>query len=307
MGGNRKPGAAPLAALLLLSLLWACEVLRQILAPSAAIHLLPAYERRGLLLFLLSLASGALALRHPVPRRQMVRSSLIVGLGLFVVPTVLIDLSGDWIASPFRTALLTLVPLFTVVFEPYAGAADRPQSCYGYIAALAGFAGALCIFPVLVPASIQAAGAFCAVIFAAASVAAAGCKAVAVAQEIPGSLAAMTALACGIAALTDAVVSVFLEHPILTWQALQPEMLWSIAIELPALALLFWLMGRMSAIRMATRYLLAPLLTVAAGAALLQSSLVWRTWIGLLLMAFSAIWILLAPERAEEATGLGFR
>ena len=313
MSGARKRTA--IATLLLLSLLWACEVLRPLVASSSVFSLVPQHERHAIAFLLLAVGAGVVASRRPAPDMRLVRDSLLVGLGLFVIPASLLDLAARWISPLSRTALLTIVPVFAAVFEPYfvpdvktgIDGADRRQSRYALVAALAGAAGALFVFPVELPTSIQAFGAFCAGIFAAASIAAAGCKAVAVIQERPTSLARMTVITSGVVVLFDAGASIVLERSIPTWHALRPEMLWSAAVELPALALLFWLMRRLTATRMATRYMLAPVIAVAAGAVLMQSPLAARTWFGLALMAAGAAWLLLAPATPPEPTGLILR
>jgi len=55
--------------------------------------------------------------------------------------------------------------------------------------------------------------------------------------------------------------SAIVEHQ--QWQSIRPDLLsaaWLAAVEVPALWLLFWLMRHMSATRMTTRFLLAPLI-----------------------------------------------
>jgi drug/metabolite transporter (DMT)-like permease len=256
----------------------------------------------------LAVIAGVVASRRPASDTRLVRESLLVGLGMFVIPAFLIDLAVLRTYPPTRAGLLTLVPLFAVVFEPYIipniDGTDRRQSRFALLAALVGVAGSICIFPVELPSSIQAFAAFCAVILAAASIAFSGCKAVAVTLENPAFLITMAAIASGVAALFNAGASAVLEQPTLAWQTLWPELLWSAAVELPALALLFWLMRRLTATRMATRYLLAPMIAIVAGAVLAQAPI--NTWIcfGVVLMAASAAWLLFAPEARPESTGL---
>jgi drug/metabolite transporter (DMT)-like permease len=248
------------------------------------------------------------ASRRPASDTRLVRESLLVGLGLFAIPAILIDLAALRTYPPTRAVLLTLVPLFAAVFEPYivlsVDGKDSRQSRFALLAALVGVAGAICIFSVELPVSIQAFAAFCAVILAAASIAVSGCKAVAVTQENPASLTTMATIASGVAALFNAGASAVLEQPTLAWSALWPELLWSAAVELPALTLLFWLMRHLTATRMATRYLLAPMIAIAAGAVLVQAPLNSRICLGLALMAASAAWLLFAPEARLESTGL---
>jgi drug/metabolite transporter (DMT)-like permease len=51
---------------------------------------------------------------------------------------------------------------------------------------------------------------------------------------------------------------------------------------------------------MSTRFVLAPLVVVPLGALLIQSTLVPRTWLGLLAMTVGAAYLLFAPEATEE-------
>jgi drug/metabolite transporter (DMT)-like permease len=203
------------------------------------------------------------------------------------------------------------VPVFTLVFEPYVDGGFDRQTRGALLAALASVVGALCVFPVEFPGSAEAGLALCAVILAAACVAAANCKAVVMATEVagkfPASAAAIettTAIAGATAAVAFAVANAVMERPIWKWETLAPELLWSAVVEVPALLLLFWLMSRMSATRTATRYVIAPLLAILIGATLMRSALVPRTWLGLLLMASGAAYLLLAPAEKTESTGL---
>ncbi len=192
-----------------------------------------------------------------------------------------------------------------MVFEPYLGLSSAPRQRAGLLASLTAVAGSLLVFPVATPNSLQSAGAFIAVIAAAASVAAANCHGTAKAstqhRDATGHLAAMAAIAGATGVLTLASASALLEHPVGRWSALAPELIWSAAIGLPALLLLFWLMPRISAPGMATRYVWAPLLALLSGVVLEHAgrAVQPRTWLGLALMATGAGWTLLAPR--EEA------
>ena len=48
---------------------------------------------------------------------------------------------------------------------------------------------------------------------------------------------------------------------------------WTAAVELPALVLLFWLMRRMSAVRMTTRFVVTPLIVNMVGPIVLRPSM----------------------------------
>ena len=90
----------------------------------------------------------------------------------------------------------------------------------------------------------------------------------------------------------------------MTWSALTPELAWSAAIELPGLLLLFWLMRRMSAARMTTRFVLAPFMALLIGAVAMHPSLTLRTWLGMFLIGAGVGWLLLAAEVEPEESAL---
>jgi hypothetical protein len=321
-GKDKRTRVAPIAALLALSLLWACAALRVDLLPSL-VETLPYLERQVLPLALLSMTAGAISIasganwRRSIPGStspgssipgSLPRASVWIGLGLFTAPAMLVFFADTWISGLARTAFFTLTPVFAVVFEPYLGlsclssSSSTPRQRAGLLASLAAVAGSLLVFPVATPNSLPSAAAFIAVIAAAASVAAANChgtaKASSLGRDATGQLAAIAAIAGATGALTLAAASALLEHPVGRWSALAPELFWSAAIELPALLLLFWLMSRLSAPRMATRYVCAPLLALLSGVVLEHAGRAVRplTWLGLIWMAAGAGWMLFAPR-----------
>jgi hypothetical protein len=314
-GKDERTRAAPIAALLALCLLGACAALRVDLLPGLP-ETTPYLERQVLPLVLLSIAAGAIAIarganwKRSIPgssnASSLTRASVWIGLGLFTVPAMLVFFADTQISGLARTALFTLTPVFAVVFEPSLGLPSAPRQRAALLASLTAVAGSLLVFPVATPNSLQSAGAFIAVVAAAASVAAANChgaaKASSLDRDATGQLAAAAAMAGATGALTLAAASALLEHPVGRWSALAPELFWSAAIELPALLLLFWLMPRLSAPRMATRYVWAPLLALLSGVVLEHAgrAVQPRTWLGLMLMAAGAGWMLLAPR--EEAS-----
>jgi len=310
MAGNSSARAASIVGLLSLSLLWSVGMLRADLLPGLIANPLPYLQKQAISFALLTiLTSLAAALRRERwPCRRLLWDSVLVGLGLFVVPLALIALANGWVPGLAQAALFTLTPVFALVFEPYMNPGTAMQSRGGLIAALASIAGALCVFPVGIPTSIEAAGGLCAVILATACVAAANCKAVATAKEFSGhSTVAHAAIAGAAATIALTAASAAMERPVWKWDALGPELLWSTLIEVPGLLLLFWLLRRISATRMTTRYVLAPLLAILAGAGLMRAALVPRTWLGLLLMAAGAVYLLLAPEAESKLEGLSLR
>ena len=296
-----QPGT--IVALLSLSLLWAAGPLRSELLPEQLAAALPRLATQALPLALLALVSAVFSWRPRAHwlRGRRLRSAIWIGLGLFTVPALLVNASAGWVSGLARAALLTLVPVFSIVLEPYFGNSAARPIRGALPAALVAVLGALLVFPAPNPASIQTASAIAAVILAAGCIAAANCYAVAVFQNFENpSAAPITAVAASVGALSLGIASLFLERSAPQPAAIAPELLWAAAIELPALLLLFWLMRRLSAVQMSTRFVLAPLVVVPLGALLIQSTLVPRTWLGLLAMTVGAAYLLFAPEATEE-------
>jgi drug/metabolite transporter (DMT)-like permease len=220
---------------------------------------------------------------------------------------LLVYLSTDWVSGFARTALFTLVPVFSIVLEPHLGDPAARPIRGALPVSLIAVLGALLVFPTINPASSQAISAIAAVILAAVCIAAANCYAVAIfrAPESP-SAATSTAVAASTGAISLGIASLLLERPTSQLAAFAPELLWAAAIELPGLLLLFWLMQRLSAARVATRFVLGPLVAVPIGALLIHWPFATRTCLGLLGMAAGSGYLLFAPEAAAEpATFLG--
>jgi len=306
---QRWMGASPIAGLLLLSLLWALSTLRADLLANLIRGQMPLFERVTVSFAMLTAVAGSLAvaLRVRWPRGRQFWAAVFTGLFLFVVPAGLASVAGRSVNGYARTALLTLTPMFVIVFEPYIGGDSGTENRGSLLAALGVVAGAWCVFPVGVPETIEAGWGFGALMAAAACVAAANCLAVLEAKRQEKSTASMAAIAGATAALAFASVSACTERSVWQWDALAPELLWSAAVELPALLLLFWLMRRMSALRMATRYVISPLMAILIGALLTRSALAPRTWLGLLLMAAGSAYLLFAQKSDTELGGLMLR
>lgn len=302
----------PVAALFLLCFLWSLNSLRSDLLPQ-----FPAIANQGLMflhqalpLALLAIASSFFALvrRSEWPRGKELRESVLIGLGLFVAPAVLTFFATSWLSDLTRVALFSLVPVFAVIFEPYLGNLSREQSKSGLMASLVAVAGTSFLFPIDVPQSVRAGYAFGTVVLAAACIASANCRAVRLASGLTGkSIAPLAAIAGASASIGLFAVSAILERGHWNWtefrSGLGLTVAWMIAVELPALALLFWLMRYMSATRMTTRFLFAPLIANLLGLIFLRPAVNIREWLGLLLVAGGASWLLLAKEDEPEMTG----
>lgn len=297
--------AAPVGALLLLCLIWAADSLRADLLPGSGSGVgLPTLARGAALLGLLAVLAGLAALIRKAqwPRGKTLAVAILVGLGLFVVPALLIEWSKGWIGDSTRVALFSITPVFAVVLEPYLGNASAPGQRGGLAAALAAVVGTLLVFPVEIPHSAPEGLAICGLLASAAVVAAANCAGVKACQQTGGRMLSFTAVAAGCAALCLGAVGAVLQSSAVRFDA------WA-AADLVALGLLFWLMGRMSAARMTTRFVIAPLLANLIGLVFLRPHVQVQAWIGLALIAVGSGWLLLAPRDNPDVPGspLGLR
>jgi drug/metabolite transporter (DMT)-like permease len=219
-----------------------------------------------------------------------------LGFGLFFVPIFLAHAAACQVSAYSRTALFTLVPVFSIVFQPYISPSAGPPSRFSLLAALAAIAGAFCVFPVELPNSAGSGVAFALVIVAAASVGAASCTAAEMTASQPVAPIAMIAAAG--AAWTFATASVILDRG--GGSEVWSDWPWMLALELPALMLLFWLFPKLTPVRMAARYLMAPLFAILMGIAVEQPHLEPREVLGVLLMAGASGYLLFAPEAGDS-------
>ena len=300
---------APAAGLLLLCFLWSVGSLRADLFPGMIPGILPPMERQAAPFAWLAVAAGLFSILRGLewPKGRQLLASVLVGLGLFVAPAVSFCIAKDWVGNLTQVALFSITPVFAFVFEPYIGGRDLVSQVRGGMpAALAAVVGTLCAIQIGTPSSMRAAAGFCTVILAVACVAAANCVAVKMAAELDRkSIAPMAAIAASVAVVGLAVLSGFTEQPVWRMDALGPELAWSAGAELPGLLMLFWLMRRMSAVRMTTRFVLTPLMASLIGLALLRPEVTLRAGLGLAMMAVGAGWLLCAPlDRPPETSPL---
>ncbi len=230
--------------------------------------------------------------------------TILAGIGLFAVPSVLIEVANGNIDDVARVALFSLIPVFAVVFEPYLGSGSTSQQRGGLAASLIAVCGTLLVFPLDVPRSPAAAFAYCGILAAGVSVAAANCLFVRlVCEQTAGSVLSFATIAAGSAAVALGLSSPFFDrHP---WSSPRVDP-WT-ALDLLSLVLLFWLMRRMTAVRMTTRFLIAPLMANLVGLAFLRPGVQGRGWLGLSLIAVGSGWLLLGPEGEPEETGSPLR
>lgn len=306
MSAERGKGirdALPVIGLLLLCFLWSLESLRSDLLPAQFAAGLPPFEREAMHLSALAVVAWLMAgvQRAPWPRGRQIWDSILIGLGLFVVPALLGEAAKNEIPDLTRVALYSLAPVFAVAFEPYLGRLTESQSKGGLLAALGCVFGTLGVFPLAIPSTWEGAGGFLAIILAVACISATNCWAVRfICETPPQSGAPIASVASAIAAAILAGVSLISEHPVWNNWVVGPEVAWTTAVELPALVLLFWLMRRMSAVRMTTRFVVTPLIVNVVGLIVLRPSMRVRAGLSILLIAVSAGWLLASHEEDKE-------
>jgi drug/metabolite transporter (DMT)-like permease len=312
-----RGSAISLAAFLLLCLLWSLDSLRSDLFPQFAASHVPPLLRETVALSLLTFVAALFTLvrSKPWPRGKQLGLAAAIGLGLFAAPAVLLSLADPFVSGATRVAIFSLVPLIAVVLEPYlVGESNDPSATNpkladiarpakgGLLGALVAIAGTLLVFPVHLAGSSEAIASSFAVLIAAASVAVTNCAAVRHVRSLHAqSIAPTMAVAAAAAALTLAIAGAFSRQAMPPSTALLRQLALAAAIDLPGLLLLFWLMRRMSAARMTTRFQLAPLITIVIALAIEPAAVGLRGFLGLLLIAAGAGWLLFAPGQEPES------
>lgn len=294
-----------IAALILLSFFWALDGLAPDLFPALRHSVMPVMERQAITFAIVALGAAvyAVARRINLPNRREGFAWATAGVLMFAAPAMLTLFTQSSVSQLERVAIFSLVPVFAVVLEPHIGYATRHNNG-ALLASLTAVAGALAIFPLSVPGTPAAVLGVFALVIAAACAAIGNCIAVRIAgSQVEYSATASALWMCSASALSFGLASAFTERT--HWHP--PNMLqfgWLIAVDLPPLLLLFWLLCRMSATRMTVRFLLAPLLTVLAGIALEQPQITARMIIGVGLLAAGSLWLLLADESEETEVGI---
>lgn len=314
-----RPAALPVAALVLVGFLGSMTTLRADLFPDLLPDLLPSLQRQLLALGICSVLAGAAALvrKSRWPSGPLLRTAILLGLGLFVIPTLFSQLTIGSVSAVTRAALLPLASFFAVVFEPFLADNRGGQSRGALLASMAAAAGTLLVLPVALPDSLQASLAWLALGFASACVGAVSCVGFRATTGLvnrsetrtstPFMMAPFAAVSSGVGFLGLAAVATVTQSNPVRWAAVPFTLLWTGAIDLPALCLVFWLMPRLSAPRFTTRFTLTLLVPVIVGAPLLGTHLSLRDWSGVAMMMGGTAYLLFAPDELPDAPGLSLR
>lgn len=250
-------------------------------------------------IFALLAAIAALAQKQPWPAGTLLVQAVLVGIGLFVLPAVLTWFARKSVDDSTEVALFSLIPLFAVTLEPHFALTSQHRLAPrgGFLASIVAMAGTFLVFPIEMPHSYGTVFALFVLVIAAASVAAANCAGVEIVLRTK-SVSTVAGVAAGSSSFMLALLAVALHQGD---ASAMPLNVWALP-RLLALALLFWLMRRMGAVQMTTRFLIAPLLANLTSIAFLRPHLQVQAWIGLLLIAAGSAWLLLAPAEAREPT-----
>jgi drug/metabolite transporter (DMT)-like permease len=297
----------PIGGLLVVCLIWAVGWVRADFQPGAYARwtLTPLMMQAALLgLFAAGVSVAAVVRGANWPGRDLAGRAALVGIGLLVVPAVLTSFAKDQIGDATRVALFSLTPLFAVIFEPYLGvdSGESVENRGGFLAAMTAIAGTFLVFPVELPRSYGAAVVMLGVLLAAASIAAANCAGVRVARE-SASVLSFAIVAVGSAGSVLGIVALAFRRNDAANVTFDT---WAIP-DLVALALLFWLMRRMSAVQMTTRFLIAPLMANLISLALIRPHIDIQSWIGLALIAGGAGWMVMGPAERDRRGAITLR
>jgi drug/metabolite transporter (DMT)-like permease len=300
---------SPALGLLLLSLLWAADSLSAELFPQLPVESMSSPQQQAVLCLVFAAVAACLAVarRAEFPRGRSAWACAGLGLGFFVVPSLLVAWVQDWASGLDRAAIFSLTPVFAAVLEPYLQGSSEPRRARATLAgAVCAVGGILVLFPLRSPASLRAAAALCALAAATVCIAVTNCLGVRLARNTAGrSTLAMAAQAGAASAVCFAAASSFTPHTVWQWHALLPQLFWSLGIDLPAMFLLFWLLRRLAASRMTARFLLAPLFAIVAEIVLLRMVPPLQDWVGLALLAGGSGWLVFAPAERSDAEEQG--
>ena len=298
------------AALLLLSALWSAHALRPLLLPDAWMPESAARLTAPLaaLIFVGCAAAVSVRRRAGIVSTGKLAQWLLAGCGFFLLSALLTT-----VADTQRFALMALVPWLTAVLQPYWSGREHGTKD-DLLPALLCLVGMLLLFPFALPrGAAEWRGALMGGIAIAgltiAGLAVAGCfvareqrghPRALVLQRMPQQMAVATLPALWPLALPQSV------HALAGLSAQQTAVLalWTLGVELPALALLWWLLARMRATQAALRFVLAPVLAALAARAMTGASANLAEWAGAAAVMAGAAWMLLPAPKTDATTSL---
>lgn len=222
-------------------------------------------------------------------------------LGIFVLPAIVSQLVAGAVSSSASVALFCAVPLLMVLGMAWFGdGAGRGLM----MPSLVGLFGALLVFSVEVPRSVRRTVCLMAVF---------GCCVVAASASIwmfklvRGIRAAQAVMVTGFAgAAVLGVLGLGVGWPRITLSAIGVEAARCVVFDLPVVWMTVWLMREIPPVRLAARFLIAPLVTWVEGYAMVRGPVEARSIVALLLIAAGAA-MLLVQDESDEIRGLRLR
>ena len=297
-----RTARAPLAAFLTLCLLGSLGPLRSELGPAVTPSAAPPWLLPAWPFALAAIAAAVFALlRHHLwlSVRDLRRASLI-GMGIFALPAFTLHCVQVWIDPFAQVTLLALAPVFTVVLQPHI-APNSALPRHALAAGLAAAAGLMLVFPFQLPGTFAAFAAWLAGAFAVVVVAASYCCANHIASQLSRScMAPLAATASGASAAAFLLAGIVEQALGLHVAASGAGLVWPVLVDVPSILLLFWLLPRISAARIASHFILSPLISSLAGILLIRPTLSVRDAAGLTLAAAGSAWLLAGPASRPD-------
>jgi drug/metabolite transporter (DMT)-like permease len=225
------------------------------------------------------------------------------GLCLFVVPTTALELAAGKVSEFISAAVFCAVPLLTVLAANAFGSDALPARGM-MMPALAGLAGAALLFPIDNPGSLRR-WLFLGLVIG-------SCIVVAVASVWMHRLMQGVGVAAAVPAIglvASAALGLYgasIGWPGMGAKVVAGELLRCVALDLPEVWLLVWLMREVTPSRLSARFLLVPLVTVLEGYAVERGTLGWRVALALGLLCAGGV-MLLVKDEPDEVPGLRLR
>lgn len=247
----------------------------------------------------IALVGGVCLVRRtgPLPSLSQSIRLAVASLCLFALPTLLLDRSSAAVSELATVALFAGVPVLTALWSALLG--DTLAISATLAPGLLGWWGALLLFPLALPASPRQAGLFALAVCAAISFAGAGLWLHRLMRGIP---LAVVLIVAGLANAVGFALAAWFSGSVSSEALRQapPELLRALLFDLPLVALTLWLLRETSALRVASRTLLGPALTVIEGYLLLRERPPLLTLAAVAMLLAAALW-LIVPSRDQEA------
>jgi hypothetical protein len=221
------------------------------------------------------------------------------GAILFALPAIMLGISSGAVSEFTSLALFCSIPLMTVLMlEAFDWPGLLGVGPRALPTSVLGLGGALLLFPAQLPGDWRGWIYFALIVGCCFLVAFAAIEMHKITQRVP--LALIVALASfGCAALFGACVAA--GGPVsASWRSVWTELLRCLVFDLPVAGLTLWLIREMHPNRLASRFLLVPLITAIEGCAATVGGISFQTGIGMALMAGCGAMLAVDGGRDEQ-------